>query len=62
LIAGDEDNYANTEQLAVMKRVIPTAELCVINNAGHTVQDSHPQLIGPIVLDFLTRNASLSGR
>jgi pimeloyl-ACP methyl ester carboxylesterase len=57
LIAGENDNFANTEQMIGMKRNIPNAEWLIINHAGHTVQHTHPEIVGPRILDFLARHA-----
>ena len=56
LIAGERDNFANTEQMIAMKRNIPNAEWLIIDNAGHTVQHTHPEIVGPRILDFLARH------
>jgi pimeloyl-ACP methyl ester carboxylesterase len=61
LLAGEHDGYANLDQLTTMKQQMANAELCILNNAGHTVQYSHPHLVGPIVLDFLRRHATHRG-
>jgi pimeloyl-ACP methyl ester carboxylesterase len=57
LIAGELDPFANTEQMIAMKRNIPNAEWLIVNHAGHTVQHSHPEIVGPRILDFLARHA-----
>lgn len=57
LIAGENDPFATTDQMAVMKRCIPRAEWLIINDAGHPVHFEHPEIVGPRMLDFLGRNA-----
>lgn len=56
LIAGENDPFGNLEQMVAMKRTIPHAEILIVNNAGHTVQDTHPAIVGPAMLDFLARH------
>jgi pimeloyl-ACP methyl ester carboxylesterase len=55
LIAGENDPFANLDQMVGMKCAIPGAEWLIINDAGHTPQHSHPWIVGPRVLDFLER-------
>ena len=43
--------------MIAMKRNIPNAEWLIINNAGHTVQHTHPEIVGPRILDFLARHS-----
>lgn len=57
LIAGEDDPFANIDQMVTMKRSIPGAEWLIVNNAGHTVQNSHHQVVGPRMLDFLLRHS-----
>jgi pimeloyl-ACP methyl ester carboxylesterase len=54
-IAGDDDPFFELDQLVTMKRRIPGAELLIVNHAVHDVHGTHPHLIGPAILDFLTR-------
>ena len=56
LIAGDDDLWGNTAQMAAMKRAIPGAELLIVNHAPHEVQHTHPGIVGPQVLEFLARH------
>ncbi len=56
LIAGENDPMATIEQVVEMRRAIPRAEMLVVNNAGRTVQFTHRDLVGPVILDFLSRN------
>lgn len=57
LIAGENDPFANTEQMCVMKGSIPGAEWLIVNHAGHAVHHEHPAFIGVRVADFLHRHA-----
>lgn len=56
LVAGEDDPFANTDQMVTMKRSIPGAEWLVVNHAGHAVHAEHPEIVGPRVLDFLLRH------
>lgn len=56
LIAGGDDLWGNLDQMVDMQKAIPNAELLIVNHAPHTVQNSHPAIVGPQVLDFLARN------
>jgi pimeloyl-ACP methyl ester carboxylesterase len=55
IIAGDNDPYGNLDQMPLMKRNIPQAELLIVNNAGHSVQHTHAGIVGPALLEFLKR-------
>lgn len=55
LIAGENDPFGNLDQMVAMRRNIRHAELLIVNNAGHTVQDTHPHIVGPAMVDFLAR-------
>ncbi len=57
LIVGENDPVATLDQGLTLRRSIPRAELLVVNNAGRTVQFTHRDLVGPVVLDFLLRHA-----
>ena len=46
--------------MLAMRRAIPTSELLIVNNAGHTIQYSHPHVVGPVVMDFLARYSGVS--
>ncbi len=56
LIAGENDPFANTTQMTVMKREIPGAEWLIVNHAGHTVHHEHPEFVGARMSDFLQRH------
>lgn len=55
LMAGEDDPFANLEQMVAMKRNIPNAEWFILNHAGHVIQHTHPEIVGPRILDFLAR-------
>jgi pimeloyl-ACP methyl ester carboxylesterase len=55
LIAGENDPYANPQQMLEMREAIPNSEMLIVNNASHFVNSTHPQIVGPIILDFLIR-------
>ena len=57
LIAGESDPLATAEQVLAMRRAMPKAEMLLVNNAGRTVQFTHRDLVGPVVMDFLLRHA-----
>jgi pimeloyl-ACP methyl ester carboxylesterase len=61
LIAGEDDPFANTEQMVVMKEAIPNAEWLIVNHAGHAVHSEHPDIVGPRMIDFLLRHSSVTG-
>lgn len=57
LVAGENDPFATLEQMVTMKEGIPGAEWLIVNHAGHPVHFEHPEIVGPRILDFLSRNA-----
>jgi len=56
LIAGGDDLWGNLDQMVDMQKTIPNAELLLVNQAPHEVQYTHDWIVGPQVLDFLTRH------
>ncbi len=56
LMSGENDLWANVDQMVSMWRSIPNSEMLIVNNAEHTIQHTHPEIVGPVVLDFLERN------
>lgn len=56
LMAGEDDPWANTNQMIGMKRHIPHAEWLIVNHAGHQIQFTHDWIVGPVVMDFLERH------
>jgi pimeloyl-ACP methyl ester carboxylesterase len=63
LIAGEADPAAHLEQMLAMRRAIPSAEMLIVNHAdrdvwdNHLVQDTRPEIVGPAMLEFLTRQS-----
>jgi pimeloyl-ACP methyl ester carboxylesterase len=55
-VAGESDPFANADQMIAFKRHVPNAEWLIINNAWHTVQHTHADVVGPRILDFLARH------
>jgi pimeloyl-ACP methyl ester carboxylesterase len=55
-MAGENDPWGNREQMFAMRSHIPRAELFILNNGKHLIQHTHPEIVGPVVLDFLRRN------
>jgi pimeloyl-ACP methyl ester carboxylesterase len=64
LVAGETDPWANLDQMLVMRRCIPRAEMLVLNHAGadpmsnHIPQFTRPDLVLPAMLDFLGRHGA----
>lgn len=56
LVAGEDDPFANTDQMVTMKREIPGAEWLIVNHAGHAVHFEHPGFVGARIADFLARH------
>jgi pimeloyl-ACP methyl ester carboxylesterase len=59
LMSGENDLWANPQQMLEMRGNIPVSEMLIINNAGHDIQYSCPQIVGPAILDFLKRYEKL---
>jgi pimeloyl-ACP methyl ester carboxylesterase len=57
LIAGENDPFANTDQMFTMKAEIPGAEWLIVNHSGHAVHAEHPEIVGPRIVDFLLRHS-----
>jgi pimeloyl-ACP methyl ester carboxylesterase len=55
-VAGEQDPFASAEQMIAFKRNVPQAEWLVVNDAWHTVQHTHADLVGPRILDFYRRH------
>lgn len=56
LMAGEDDLWGNIDQMVTMRRGIPHAELLIVNRGPHTIQYSHPWIVGPTVMEFLARH------
>lgn len=55
LMSGEDDLWGNLDQMTTMRKCIPNSELLIINNGPHEIQHTHAWIVGPVVLDFLTR-------
>jgi pimeloyl-ACP methyl ester carboxylesterase len=56
LISGENDLWANHQQMFDMRKNIPVSEMLIVNNAGHEAQFSHPHIVEPVIMDFLARH------
>ena len=57
LIAGENDPFANIDQMTAMRREIPRAEWLIVNHAGHAVHHEHPEFVGGRIADFIARHS-----
>lgn len=57
LVAGEDDPFANIDQIVVMRREIPRAEWLIVNHAGHAVHFEHPGFVGARIADFVARHS-----
>jgi pimeloyl-ACP methyl ester carboxylesterase len=63
LIAGEADFIVSLDQKLAMHRSIPDSEMLILNRVGqdgmanHLVQFTRPDVVGPVILDFLERHA-----
>ena len=55
LISGEDDKWANIDQMVTMKKNVAASEMLIVNHAGHNVHATHPEVVGPRILDFLRR-------
>jgi pimeloyl-ACP methyl ester carboxylesterase len=55
LIHGQEDTTFPVEQCARLCELIPTAELHVIPDAGHIAHYEHPEVVNPLLIEFLKK-------
>ena len=56
LVHGDRDDSIPVERAVQFRRLLTTAELCVMPNTGHNPPGEKPELFNPAVLDFLRRH------
>src|SRR5205085_2759428 len=61
-IAGDNDPWLPLDQLITMNRCMSGAELLIVNHAEHGPQQSHPHIVGPAIVDFISRCSTLLRR
>lgn len=59
LIAGENDLWANRQQMLDMRKHIPLSEMLIVNNAEHEVQHTHAHIVNPQIMDFLDRHRTL---
>ena len=50
---GDGDRVQTLEQALALARALPCAQLLVVPGAGHMAQVDRPDIVGPVVADFL---------
>ncbi len=62
LLSGQNDLWANLNQMLAMKKAIKNSEIMIIDHAGHDIQHTHAQIIAPVILDFLSRSNKSSGK
>lgn len=66
LIAGEADPWGNLDQTLALRRNLPHAEMLILNRVGtdslanHVVQHTRADIVGPVVLDFLSRHGAAS--
>ncbi len=62
LIVGEVGRHVSLDQVLMMRRLIPQAEILILNHAGlddganHVVQFTRAEVVGPVALDFLGRH------
>ena len=56
ILAGDRDAASSIDECVKMYKLIPNAELAIIQNADHDVYESKPELFNSIVMEFLMRH------
>jgi pimeloyl-ACP methyl ester carboxylesterase len=56
LMAGENDLWGNLDQMITMRKNIPHSEILILNHGEHVIQYTHPEIVGPVVLDFLRRH------
>ncbi|HEX2186661.1 MAG TPA: alpha/beta hydrolase [Chloroflexota bacterium] len=61
-IAGENDPTLGLDQLLTLKARIPGAEILIVHHAGHHAHRTHPHLVGPAMMDVLTRHDAPHGR
>jgi pimeloyl-ACP methyl ester carboxylesterase len=63
LVMGEADFALSLEQMLEMRRSIPHSEMLILNHAdmdgldNHRVQATRPEVVGPVMLEFLGRHA-----
>ena len=57
LVAGDRDHTFSVEEAVDMYTHLCQGELAILPNADHALRDTHTDLFGEIVLDYLLRHS-----
>ena len=66
-ISGENDIFLNRQQMLDMRDWTPNAEMLVLNHAdrdglsNHPSQSTHPEVVSPVMLEFLKRHSELAG-
>jgi pimeloyl-ACP methyl ester carboxylesterase len=55
VVTGDDDRWVPTEQSVRLASELPDAELVVIPECGHLLQEEQPELFLQAVSDFLSQ-------
>ena len=55
VITGDEDGLIDPENSAILADAIPEAELCVFPRLRHAFHLERPDLVNPVIIDFIYR-------
>ena len=56
VITGDEDGLIDPENSAILADLIPQAELCVFPRLRHAFHLERPDLVNPVIIDFIRRS------
>lgn len=56
VITGDEDGLIDPENSAILADLIPEAELCVFPRLRHAFHLERPDLVNPVIIDFIRRS------
>lgn len=54
-IRGGKSEFVPTEDIALIRRLFPRAEICTLAGAGHWVHADEPEAVMALVLEFLRR-------
>jgi pimeloyl-ACP methyl ester carboxylesterase len=56
-VRGGQSNYIRDEDLPAIERLFPRAQHCAVPGAGHWVHADAPEILVPIVRNFLAQNS-----
>ena len=62
VLRGTDDLIFIAEQMRELKALLPRAEYCEMRDMSHPLMLTHPEEIGPVVVDFLNADERLSCR